>query len=71
MTEEPRPNLIDCPNCKKPLVLSSIENYSRLAHLSSTSSGDLNELPGDIRDRIMGENIDSKYAGRVIAGAAR
>jgi hypothetical protein len=62
MADQTQPTLIDCPNCRKALVLLSIENYPRLAHLSS---GELKELPGDIlaevRDGVR-EGIDAKFA---------
>jgi hypothetical protein len=55
------PTLIVCPNCRKPLVLFSIENYPRLAHMSS---GELGDLPGDIHSEIRGaiEATDAKFA---------
>jgi len=58
MADELRTNLIDCPNCGKALVLLSIENYPDLAHLES---GELDELPGEIRGELQG-TTDAKFA---------
>jgi hypothetical protein len=40
------PRLLECPSCRKPLVLLSIESYPRLVE---SPAGELDELPGDIQ----------------------
>jgi hypothetical protein len=54
----PEPTLLDCPNCRKPLVLLSVESYPGLAHLSS---GELSDLPGEIRDELR-DTPDANFA---------
>jgi hypothetical protein len=58
------PRLLDCPSCRKPLVLLSIERYPRLVE---SPAGELDDLPGDIqvdaRNAALGQaQTDAKFA---------